>query len=177
MRTPAILCLVLLVALAGCGGNGGGEAEEAPQAEATPAPQGEQAAPADTTSMTIEWKLDDVAGMSWILDSLVLEGETIELDPQVDSTFRYDEGGKVTGSGGCNRFNGSVTRDAATGTISFSPLATTKMACEGMADVQETAYLNALAKVEVVKLHGHGLTLASQDGSTVLGFRLLLESE
>ena len=175
MRMPVILCLALLLALVGCGGNGGGEAQEAPPSE-TPAPAGE-AAPPDTTSMKMGWNLDDVAGLTWVLDSIVLDGETIDLQPDVTSTFHYSEDGKVDGDAGCNKFSGTVTKHADTGTISLSPLAVTKMSCPGPTGVQETAYLSALSKVDVVKLKGHGLTLATRDGGTVLGFRLLLETE
>ena len=81
----------------------------------------------------------------------------LELDPRTK---------RVTGSGGCNRFSGSY--EAGEGTLSFGPLASTRMACPGMET--ETAFLRALEGTRRFRLVGRHLDL--EDGHGVVLARL-----
>jgi len=71
---------------------------------------------------------------------------------------------KVTGSGGCNRFNGSYQAQA--GTLRFGPLATTRMACPHMEN--ETAFLRALDYTRAYRVHGRTLELLDDKGTTLV---------
>jgi heat shock protein HslJ len=90
----------------------------------------------------------DLPGTSWVL---------AELDGA-------DQGG-VTGTGGCNTYNGEVTIDGSE--LTFSPLATTQMFCaeDGVAD-QEQAFLTALQGVTSYTVDDEG-RLVLQDGVTL----------
>jgi heat shock protein HslJ len=63
---------------------------------------------------------------------------------------------KVSGYSGCNRLSGGYKADE-TGLFSFSPLATTRMMCEGKN--KESAFLNALSAVSRYKLESDRLLL------------------
>src|SRR5262249_55909509 len=75
---------------------------------------------------------------------------------------------KVSGSGGCNRFNGpiSIEDDA----IQIGPLAATKMMCEGKSDV-EAQYFAALEAARSFIVQGDILTLKAEDGHALIKFK------
>ena len=83
-----------------------------------------------------------VWGSSWRLEDLGGNGVV----DMVQATLEFPEPGKVAGSGSCNHFFGSVevSRDS----ISFGPLASTRMACEEAVNDQEASYLAALGGAE-----------------------------
>ena len=68
-------------------------------------------------------------------------------------------GRKVQGSAGCNRMTGTYELDAPS--LKFGPLATTRMACPGLAT--ETAFLKALGATTRYEIAGTMLTLFSAD--------------
>jgi len=93
--------------------------------------------------------VSDLAGTGWVLEEL--GGATlVDVEPTV--TFGGD--GTVTGSSGCNTFSGTYTLDGAT--VSFGPLATTKMACSDPTMFVESAFLAAMAGVTGWSLDGAG---------------------
>ena len=63
----------------------------------------------------------------------------------------------MSGSAGCNTYNGTYTVDGSS--ISFGPLATTKMACPVAETAVETAYLAGLAGVKTWSIQALFLTL------------------
>jgi len=67
---------------------------------------------------------------------------------------------QVTGSGGCNKFTGSYA--SGEGTLTFGPLATTRMSCAGLET--ETAFLKALADTRRFRLAGRHLGLDDAHG-------------
>lgn len=93
----------------------------------------------------------ELPGTSWTLVELDGSEAVGETPPSITFT---DEGG-VTGSTGCNTFNGEVTIDGAE--LSFGPLATTRMACldEG-ASAQEHAFLLAMEDVTGYTIDSEG---------------------
>jgi heat shock protein HslJ len=76
--------------------------------------------------------------------------------------------GAVGGSGGCNRLMGRA--DISGQTITFGPVATTRMACAGTAMDQQRRLLDALTSTRSCRIAGTILTL--HDGSGVELVRL-----
>ena len=80
-------------------------------------------------------------GTRWTLTSM--DGDAVPADVTV--TLAFGEDGRGSGSGGCNQYSGDYT---ATGSsISFGPMNTTRMTCDGAAGTTENAYLADLALV------------------------------
>ncbi len=112
---------------------------------------GQPAAPSLTGT---EWRLEALG------DSAVME--------RSQATLAFPEAGRVAGNGSCNRFFGSVRM--AQGQIGFGQLASTKMACMGPANGQETRYLAALQKAERYEVQGRTLLIHVQDMNQPLRF-------
>src|SRR5215207_9854097 len=98
------------------------------------------------------WRLTEVRG-----------GPAVAADSAREAHLRFvaDSGGgaRVAGSTGCNRLNGSYTRDGAA--LRFGPAATTRMACIDPAiGAQESALLAALAATTRHAIVGDVLTLS-----------------
>ncbi len=82
-------------------------------------------------------------------------------------TFDYTTD-KVSGTGGCNRFNGpiSIEDDA----IQIGPLASTKMMCEGKSEI-EAQYFSALEAARSFVIEGDSLALKAEDGHVLVKFK------
>jgi heat shock protein HslJ len=76
------------------------------------------------------------------------------------------EEGRVSGSGGCNRLAGSFELEA--GTLRFSQVATTRMACAERVMQREAAFLAALAATSRFELVGETLVLLDGDDRVAL---------
>jgi heat shock protein HslJ len=76
------------------------------------------------------------------------------------------EDGKVSGSGGCNRFHGSFKAEGKALTI--HPLATTRRACEDAVMSQEQQFLSALQSATTWEIVRGMLDLHRADGERVL---------
>ena len=81
---------------------------------------------------------------------LVGAWDLAEMGPTADfahlqPTIEFAAEGTVSGFAGCNTFSGSYTTDGAT--LTFGPMATTKMACERPGSAVEADYLAALSGV------------------------------
>ena len=85
----------------------------------------------------------DVAldGTKWTLTT-VITGEAASHHAGFEKVWMTLNGERVTGSTGCNDFQGMVAR--ATGKLTFGELATTRRACAGTPRQLETTLLNAL---------------------------------
>jgi heat shock protein HslJ len=81
----------------------------------------------------------------------------------VASTLEIGADGAVSGSGGCNRYRGRA--EIAAGTITFSPLAATRMACPGAAMAQEQRFFAALAAARRFRVDAGRIVLLAEDGS------------
>jgi heat shock protein HslJ len=81
-----------------------------------------------------------LAETSWVLTSI----EDVPVPDGVEATLVF-AATDVSGSGGCNTFNGTYALEGPS--LTFGPLATTRMACEEPANGIETAYLAALQGV------------------------------
>lgn len=84
----------------------------------------------------------DLRGTSWRLEDLAGAG-VIDM---AQATLEFTEDDRVGGSGSCNRFRGTV--EVHGDSISFGPLATTRMACAEAVNNQETNYIAALSGAE-----------------------------
>ena len=103
---------------------------------------------------------DDPPTASWVafeLNGKAVEGPTLQYTTE-----------KVSGTGGCNQFNGPITiEDDA---VQIGPLASTRMMCEGKADV-EAQYFAALQAARTFTLDGEVLVLKAEDGHVLLKFK------
>ena len=103
----------------------------------------------------------DLTGTAWIAEDIDGRGVIDTLQ----STLRFEAEGRVSGTGGCNRYFGPVTIDG--GALAFGPLAGTKMACPPAIMDQEQRFLAALAKVTRFETR-NGLLYLFGDGSAPL---------
>ncbi len=85
-------------------------------------------------------------------------------------TAVFGDDGRVTGSGGCNRFAAPYTLDGPV--LSIGPAASTRMACPdpGVME-QESAFLAALGRVARYEIDGDRLQLRAEDGALQAEFR------
>jgi len=76
----------------------------------------------------------------------------------------------VTGSGGCNRFNGGFKTKG--NQLTINPLATTRKACEESLMTQESRFLKALQTAQRYEVNDQGLQIfyKTDQGSGVLRF-------
>ncbi|MFT3733135.1 MAG: META domain-containing protein [Hyphomicrobium sp.] len=115
---------------------------------------------APTISVLAQEDGDGPLTASW--NAVELNGKPVEgltLDYTTD---------KVSGTGGCNRFNGpiSIEDDA----IQIGPLASTRMMCEGKSDV-EAQYFAALEAARSFVIQDDVLTLKAEDGHDLIKFK------
>jgi heat shock protein HslJ len=107
--------------------------------------------------------LDDT---NWTLTGF---GDGTALVTGADVTLTFGADGSVTGNASINRYNGTYT--TAGDTLTFSPLASTKMGGDPALMDQETAYLNALAQASSFTLDGSTLNLYDGAGVLLLTFQ------
>ena len=108
-------------------------------------------------------------GPIWRLQRYKADGADRKPIASRDATLRFD-GGRISGSGGCNRFMGSYDRQGAKLSIEMGGM--TMMACpEGME--QEQAVSTALREVTGYRLDGDRLTLLGANSMPVLAYARL----
>ncbi|MBB5983020.1 META domain-containing protein [Kribbella solani] len=100
-------------------------------------------------------------GTRWTL-ATVVTGETASHGAGFDKVWLTVNGERVTGSTGCNSFQGMVARG--TGTLTFGDLATTRRACPGDAGKIESTVLNGLKGQVTYKVDGKTLQLRNTAG-------------
>ena len=105
---------------------------------------------------------DDDGPMTARWVAIELSGKPVE-GPTLDYTTD-----RVSGTGGCNRFNGpiSIEDDA----IQIGPIASTKMMCEGKSEI-EAQYFAALEAARSFVVEENVLTLRGEDGHDLLKFK------
>lgn len=105
-----------------------------------------------------------VEGVTWTVTEL--NGEA---PPDgVTATLVFD-GTSVSGSSGCNTYNGEAAFDQDVVAIS-DQLASTMMACEGPISEFEAAYLVMLADAQVFAVDGDTLTLSNDEDEVLATF-------
>jgi heat shock protein HslJ len=83
-------------------------------------------------------------------------------------TAVFGEDGTITGSAGCNTYNG--TYEVSGTDLTIGTLATTMMACEPDVSTQEADYLAALARVTTYSISGDQLELRDAQGALQAGY-------
>jgi heat shock protein HslJ len=109
-----------------------------------------------------------LVGTTWTLTSIASGDAVMSVvsGTQITVVFAADE--TVSGSGGCNRFSGTYT--LAGDRLSFSSLATTKMACAGYVMTQEQVFLDAMGEVASYTIDGAQLSVLDGSGAMLLSF-------
>lgn len=107
-----------------------------------------------------------LAGTKWQLVSL--NGDKIS-DPE-KTDIRFD-GKTISGTAGCNRMSGSYKID--NDTISFGPIAATKMACPDPWMQIETKFFSVLASRATYRRNGYGLLLLRGESGNEAALRLV----
>lgn len=100
---------------------------------------------------------------------LVSFGDPASLTPaaeDVETSIKFGEDGKMEGSVGCNGFGGDYKVDG--NTITFGPIVSTLMLCEGAVGNQETTTFNVFAESATFNLEGDTLTITSADGGSAI---------
>jgi heat shock protein HslJ len=112
----------------------------------------------------------ELPGTSWTLVDLA--GAEAVGDPA--PSLAFTEEGTVTGTTGCNTFNGEVSIEGSS--LTFGPLATTRMACleEELAE-QEQTFLLAMEAVTGYTIDSQGRLVL--EGETPLTFETAPEAE
>jgi len=102
-------------------------------------------------------------GTAWVLRRLDgQEGEP--LPGQATLAFAF---GQVSGSTGCNQFQGSVSEGESATSLVIGPLITTRMACPELLMDQEQAFLERLGQAEVFQFLVGDLVLSGANGAMV----------
>lgn len=87
-----------------------------------------------------------------------IEGRTLNV--QGDAyTLNFAAGNNVSGKGDCNRLTGTYTSDKATGTLSFGPMASTRMMCPNQ--TQEDLFVRLIGAIDAYKIERNLLMLFS----------------
>ncbi len=129
-----------------------------------------QGSPASDIEIVVNAVPANASGMpdqAWTLQSMVIDGAKLGLEGSVSTTIRFAADSKYSGSGGCNSYAGSYTRQG--NTISLRMAAATRNACAAGME-QEGKFLAALPQVSTFEIRADGLQLSSADGKTTLTF-------
>jgi heat shock protein HslJ len=81
----------------------------------------------------------------------------------VETSIEFDSEGQMSGNVGCNGFGGEYSVDG--DTITFGPVMSTLMFCDGPVGGQETATLGVFFETATFTLDGDLLTITSADGT------------
>jgi len=152
--------LAVAIAIVGCGSGGGPETAAGAVAPGDVVPAATDRVP-DETELTGAWLLEDLEGRG-VMD-------------MVQTTLVFDDEGRVSGSGGCNRFTGSYT--FTDGELSFGPLAGTKMMCPEAVMDQEDRFHKALGAVDRVAVDGPFLLIYAGETDAPLKFTRMGEDQ
>lgn len=149
---------VLAIVIAGLMVAGCGPGPQAP--DQTQSPRDSDDAPAMAEDPG-EQSATGLAESHWRLVSLA--GEPVEMAGGSDRapTMHLLADGALSGFGGCNRYNGEYT--LSDGRLSFGPIASTKMACPGVGDV-ERRFFAALSDTAGYRLEAGELVLTDAQG-------------
>jgi len=115
-----------------------------------------------STDITGTLSTDDLSGIEWVLTHLSRD----EPVPENSSITMVFENGRISGSGGCNRYFAGVT-EASPGDITIGEIGSTMMACPDEVMHLEARYLKAVGEVAGYSFLAGKLVLAYGDGDVV----------
>lgn len=101
-------------------------------------------------------------GTRWTVDTLIT-GEVASSTPGAQNAHLTISGERVTGSTGCNDFQGIVSQAA--GKLTFGELGTTRRACDGDAAALEKAILGTLKGEVSYTIDSNRLSLRAPNGT------------
>lgn len=104
----------------------------------------------------------DLLGRAWVAEDIGGRGVV----DRARSEITFTAEGRAQGSGGCNRFSGSYTRDGTT--LRLGAIAATRMACPPALMDQESRFLAALSEVRGWRVENGLLHLTDASGATVI---------
>ncbi len=126
----------------------------------------------DGVDLTFDEEVPPVAlplvGTTWTLTTIASGDAVSSVLNGTEVTAEFTADGTVSGSAGCNRYSGSYTWTG--DQLSFSALASTKMACADDVMAQESAFLASMGEVASFAIEGSQLTLSDASGALLLGF-------
>jgi heat shock protein HslJ len=103
-----------------------------------------------------------IEGTTWTVTEL--NGKPVPSGVQATLTF---DGKSLSGSSGCNTYNGSASFADGKATVSGNMISTMR-ACDEPANSFEAAYLKALPTVTTYTVDGNTLTLSDSSGAVIV---------
>ncbi|MFB9994138.1 META domain-containing protein [Deinococcus oregonensis] len=104
---------------------------------------------------------------NWFVTRLMVGGREVPLPAQASFTFAPDATGfALSGTAGCNRAMGRVTTSGTS--MTFGPLAITRMLCDAPRMAQETTLLKALSGTLAPQFSGSTVVLTGPAGTVTL---------
>ena len=111
--------------------------------------------------------IEGAEGIPWQLVEQSIDGTMTAVPEGVIVTLLLEDGAGG-GNGGCNNYFGEYTLEGTS--LTFGPIGSTMMLCEGPASEVEAAYLANLASVATWANTGGSLVLGGADGQPILNF-------
>lgn len=108
------------------------------------------------------------SGQELTLVKLVVQGKEIPIPAAITATITFASDGKISGSGGCNRYFGGF-ESPTPGRVTFSAIGSTKMYCQDKMAVEDGLF-QTLAKTAIYRLDNARLVLESADGQYAASF-------
>ena len=128
----------------------------------------------ELVSKTAVESTTSLSGTKWSLFQLIVGGDAVAPAPDGANVFFQIEEDRISGSSGCNLFNGAVmTVDDKS--LSFGPLITTRKACEEELMNFESGVLAHMQQVSSYQLNGRSLELFDADGLLLATFTAVTE--
>jgi heat shock protein HslJ len=112
---------------------------------------------------------------NWRLANMTQPGSPMPMVPSTEQTAEFS-GGRITGTGGCNRFNGNYRTSPPGNQLSIGPLATTFKACEEGVMTQEATFLKALQAADRYEVNRDGLQIFYRTPQGVALLRFISQS-
>jgi len=154
MGRVGLSSVVIVILVAACDASNQGAGESTPGGEATKRP-----AVAENMDSV---EADGIADSRWRLVSL--GGEPLDMPGGAGTAplMALMPDGDVSGFGGCNRYNGTYELEG--GTLRFGRIASTKMACPQVGDV-ERRWFSAISDTAAYRVDGGTLVLLDEAGA------------
>jgi heat shock protein HslJ len=106
-------------------------------------------------------------GTPWALQQLEVDATLTEVPSDVAASL-YLQDGQASGDAGCNTFSGDYSIDG--DALTFGPMMSTMMVCEGEKASTEAAYLAGFPRVASYSIDGDALILLDGTGNPVMTY-------